>query len=235
MQVDAEIDFVRADPFIKGTIHYNNNSDVIDFSVNADGKHENNNNNVHLKASFNKKNEAKKSVTFKIPTKQVTDNFHYLVSAVTSACRQVFPNEFTNIINDNITINYTALTLDEQVQKTQQEKDLKMLNKLDDVEFIFEEEPNINSIPQNSEIINNDIQLQQGKNDIEELNINNEGSRNLNNDININEININNNDNNNNNIADVDKSEENNNGILPECCNRCITGLQNLWNTIKCW
>ncbi|MBQ7552520.1 MAG: hypothetical protein IJT15_03680 [Rickettsiales bacterium] len=154
MQVEATINFVRPDPFIKGTIKKNNNnSNVIDFDVNVDEKYENNDTNTHLKACFNKKNEEKKSVTFKIPTKQATYNFHYLVSAVTSACRQVLPNEFTNIINDNIIINYTA-----QGQKKQQENNLKMLNNLDDVEFIFDvEEPSINSLSQSIEIINNDI------------------------------------------------------------------------------
>ena len=103
MQVEATINFVRPDPFIKGTIKKNNNnSNVIDFDVNVDEKYENNDTNTHLKECVNKKNEEKKSVTFKIPTKQATYNFHYLVSAVTSACRQVLPNEFTNIINDNI-------------------------------------------------------------------------------------------------------------------------------------
>lgn len=158
MQVEATIDFVKLNPFIKGTIKNNNNNNVIGFDVNVDEKHENNNNDAHLKACFNKKNKAEKSVTFKIPTKQAAYNFHHLVSAVTSACRQVFPKEFTNIINDNIIINYTALISDKQGQKIQQENNLKMLNNLDDVEFIFDvEEPNINSIPQNIEFIHDDM------------------------------------------------------------------------------
>ena len=47
--------------------------------------------------------------------------------------------------------------------------------------------------------------------------------------------NIVNNDNSNGNNNLQQQLEEDNNNNLPECCNNCITGLQNLWNKIKCW
>lgn len=46
---------------------------------------------------------------------------------------------------------------------------------------------------------------------------------------------VNNNTDNGNNNNIQTQLEGNNNNNLPECCNNCITGLQNLWNKIKCW
>ena len=123
---------------------------------------------------------------------------------ITSAITYVYLNTTDNlkIEPDKITIN---------IVETDRKNNKKgvfgetMLEKLDSVKIVFEEEPSINSLSQSSEIIDNDMQSQQGGNNVEEQSVNDVGSHNL------------------------------NNNILPECCNNCITGLQNLWNKIKCW
>ena len=246
MLVNANFDYIfkkKMSHFCEGKIKYqDSNSKTVEVLFNTNGHIVNGNvidknNNHFFKVSFTENNKTN-DVLFKIPINKILDKLF-----ITSAITYVYLNttDDVEIEPDKITINITEA--DSAGDKKGACFEATMLKNLDDVEIVFEEEPNKNvfeeepnknvfeeepnknNISQNSEIINNDIQLQQSENNVEELNINNVGSRNLNND----------DDNNNNDIADVDKSEEDNNGILPECCNKCITGLQNLWDKIKCW
>ena len=236
MLVNANFNYIQPTPFCKGEIKYeDSNSKMVKVSFNMNGykgKGEtiDKNNNHCFKVSFTE-NKKTNDVVFKIPINKIDEIF--LTSAITYAYLNI-TNNF-NIKADKITIN--IIETDNENYKKGVRFEAKMLDNLDDVEFISDvEEPNINSISQGSEIIDNDIQSQQGWNNVEKQSINDVGSRNLSNNISINDD-----DNSNNDIVDIDnnaelnKSEEDNNDILPECCNNCITGLQNLWNKIKCW
>ena len=204
MLVSADFNYFQPSPLCKCKIKYtDSNSKIVEVSfdmngLTVDGNMIDKNNNHCFKVSFTENNKTN-DVVFKIPKDNILDKMF-----ITSAITYVYLNTTDNlkIEPDKITIN---------IVETDRKNNKKgvfgetMLEKLDSVKIVFEEEPSINSLSQSSEIIDNDMQSQQGGNNVEEQSVNDVGSHNL------------------------------NNNILPECCNNCITGLQNLWNKIKCW